>query len=213
VREITSDPDSAAIADAILAMAHSLQLAVIAEGVETRGQLATLRVRGCDRMQGYLFSRPVPAEELTQLLSDQRRLSMPAQDAGVEPTLLAVCAAEALDSLTGSPRGAGYRVYTADGAKAAFELLAQKDVLVVLCEQRMPEMGGIEFMWRVQALYPNTVRILLSADAETSAVREALERGIVHKALAAPWRDEDLRSATNAALELYRKRSRPPGPS
>lgn len=68
VREITSDPASAAIADAIIAMAHRLSLDVIAEGVETPEQCRLLRESGCRLMQGYLFARPVPAEDLTKLL-------------------------------------------------------------------------------------------------------------------------------------------------
>ncbi len=74
VREVTSDPDSAAIADAIIAMAHSLRLTVLAEGVETDGQLAFLRAHYCDHMQGFLFSKPVPTDELAQLLRERRSL-------------------------------------------------------------------------------------------------------------------------------------------
>ncbi len=74
VREITVDADSAAIADAIIAMGHSLRLTVLAEGVETEEQLAFLGARGCNRMQGYLFSKPLPPEELAKLLEEDRRL-------------------------------------------------------------------------------------------------------------------------------------------
>jgi diguanylate cyclase (GGDEF)-like protein len=77
VNEITSDPDSAAIADAIIAMAHSLHLTALAEGVETEGQLAWLRARGCEQMQGYLFSKPLPAGELEQLLGNRTSLPTP----------------------------------------------------------------------------------------------------------------------------------------
>lgn len=68
VREITSDSASAAIADAIIAMAQRLGLDVIAEGVETPEQCRLRRESGCRLMQGYLFARPVPAEDLTKLL-------------------------------------------------------------------------------------------------------------------------------------------------
>jgi EAL domain-containing protein (putative c-di-GMP-specific phosphodiesterase class I) len=57
VREVTSNPDDAAIVLAIINMAHSLKLRVIAEGVEKDAQLAYLRRHGCDEMQGYYFSR------------------------------------------------------------------------------------------------------------------------------------------------------------
>jgi len=67
VRDIDADPDKAAIAASIIALAHSLQLQVIAEGVETEAQLEFLRERGCDEMQGFLFSGPVREANFRQL--------------------------------------------------------------------------------------------------------------------------------------------------
>ncbi len=69
VRDITTEPRSAAIAQATTALAHGLSLVVTAEGVESEGQLAFLRKIGCDQVQGYLLSRPVPAERMAQLLA------------------------------------------------------------------------------------------------------------------------------------------------
>jgi diguanylate cyclase (GGDEF)-like protein/PAS domain S-box-containing protein len=70
VRDITRDADAAAIALAIIRMAHSLKLNVIAEGVETGDQLSYLRRHGCDQIQGYYFSPPLPLQELEALLAD-----------------------------------------------------------------------------------------------------------------------------------------------
>jgi diguanylate cyclase (GGDEF)-like protein len=68
IGEVTTDRGSEVIANTIIAMAHSLELKVIAEGVETEDQLAMLKRRGCDQAQGYLFARPLPFQEAMQSL-------------------------------------------------------------------------------------------------------------------------------------------------
>jgi EAL domain-containing protein (putative c-di-GMP-specific phosphodiesterase class I) len=68
VRDIPGDEDAVAVVTGILAMAHSLELRVIAEGVETEEQFITLRNLGCEAAQGYYFSRPIPADEFEQIL-------------------------------------------------------------------------------------------------------------------------------------------------
>jgi EAL domain-containing protein (putative c-di-GMP-specific phosphodiesterase class I) len=68
IREIPSDAEDRAIAEAIIAMGKTLSLTVVAEGVETPEQQAFLSERACDEMQGYYFSTPVPAEEFATLL-------------------------------------------------------------------------------------------------------------------------------------------------
>ncbi|RRQ20888.1 bifunctional diguanylate cyclase/phosphodiesterase [Thiohalobacter thiocyanaticus] len=68
IRDIPADPDDATIARSIISLGHSLGLQIIAEGVETQAQLEFLRVEGCDHMQGFLFSRPLPEAEMFDLL-------------------------------------------------------------------------------------------------------------------------------------------------
>ena len=74
VRDITLDPDDAAIVTSIISLAHNLRLNVIAEGVETEAQLQYLQRHGCDEIQGYYFSRPVPASAFAQLIRDGKCL-------------------------------------------------------------------------------------------------------------------------------------------
>jgi diguanylate cyclase (GGDEF)-like protein/PAS domain S-box-containing protein len=76
VRDITTDLDDAAITQAVISMAHSLGLKVVAEGVETEAQLSFLTRYGCDEVQGFLFSRPVPGDECSVLIADDSRIQI-----------------------------------------------------------------------------------------------------------------------------------------
>lgn len=78
VRDITVDADDAAIVDAILAMSRRLQLTVVAEGVETRGQLEFLRAHGCERVQGYLLSKPLNFDEFVAFIEQENIQSLTA---------------------------------------------------------------------------------------------------------------------------------------
>jgi EAL domain-containing protein (putative c-di-GMP-specific phosphodiesterase class I) len=71
VRDIASDSNDAAIVNAIIAMAHGLNLEVIAEGVETKEQLDFLISKDCHEAQGYYFSKPISADEITAFWHNQ----------------------------------------------------------------------------------------------------------------------------------------------
>lgn len=75
ILDLTTDSDDAAIASAIIAMAHSLGMRVVAEGVEHSEQLEVLKAHGCDEYQGYFFARPMPVEKFTTMLQDGTMLS------------------------------------------------------------------------------------------------------------------------------------------
>lgn len=78
VKDMPHAEDDSAITSAIIAMAHSLRLEVVAEGVETTEQLNYLNMRHCDYAQGYLISRPVPAAALSQFVRDRLAAKAPA---------------------------------------------------------------------------------------------------------------------------------------
>jgi EAL domain-containing protein (putative c-di-GMP-specific phosphodiesterase class I) len=75
VRGLTDHVENRRIADAIIAMGRTLSLTVIAEGVETKAQADFLRERACDELQGFYFSKAVPADEFAQLLEARRSLA------------------------------------------------------------------------------------------------------------------------------------------
>jgi diguanylate cyclase (GGDEF)-like protein len=92
VTHITSNREDAAIATAIIAMAHQMELMVIAEGVEDAAQLCYLRDQGCDQIQGYLFSAAVPAETFAGFLRQQKRLDFDCPEEALDTSPEPECA-------------------------------------------------------------------------------------------------------------------------
>lgn len=90
VSDLTSDPDDAVIVSAIISMAHKLNLSVVAEGVETEKQLHFLKENGCDTIQGYFFSRPLPANALAEFVRQHnpKQISPPLSLATEAPSVL-----------------------------------------------------------------------------------------------------------------------------
>ncbi|WP_136523918.1 EAL domain-containing protein [Geomonas ferrireducens] len=205
VRDITRDPDSAAIAKAVIAMAHSLHLKVIAEGVETQGQLNYLKSQGCDEIQGYFLSKPVPAGEFERLLTEQRHIQVQEPGAACpEKTVLVVDDDEGiLGALQRVLLDEGYNVLTARNAEEAFELLSLNRVLVILSDFKMPGMDGAEFLGRARELYPDTVRIMLSGYADINAITNAVNLGAVYKVMYKPWGENDIKENVGEAFRHY----------
>jgi PAS domain S-box-containing protein len=205
VRDITSDPDDLSISRAVIAMAHGLRLEVIAEGVETAGQLALLAENGCDEMQGYYFSRPVDADACARLLRDDHALDL--SHLLREPyqrTLLYVDdEVNLLAAVRRQMRHTGYRMLVASSAEEAFEILAKTEVGVILCDQRMRGMSGTEFLSRVKQMYPDAVRMVLSGYTDLQSVTEAVNRGAIFKFLTKPWVEEELAGAVRDGFEEF----------
>jgi diguanylate cyclase (GGDEF)-like protein/PAS domain S-box-containing protein len=205
VREVTSNPEDAAIVLAIINMAHSLKLGVIAEGVEKDAQLAYLRRHGCDEMQGYYFSRPVPEDEFEMMLREGRYLAAPVEEsiAGQQTLLIVDDDAFMLDVLSDFLAQDGYRILTAQTAAEGFDLLARNRVQVILCDQCMPMMSGTEFMERVKNLCPDTFRIMLSAYADLTPIMAAINHGAIDRFYTKPWKGAVLRENIREGFRLH----------
>jgi CheY-like chemotaxis protein len=204
IRDITSNPDDAAIALAIIRMAHSLKLEVIAEGVETAAQLAYLRRHHCDHIQGYYFSPPLPVAELEQMLREEKRLpTLDGEATPVKTLLLVDDETHVLSALQRLLRQDGYRILSARSAAEGFELLALHQVQVILCDQRMPAMSGTVFLDRVKDLYPDTLRIVLSGYTDLESIIDAINRGAIYRFHTKPWDNQVLRDTIREAFRHY----------
>ncbi|MBN1990021.1 MAG: histidine kinase [Bacteroidales bacterium] len=92
-------------------------------------------------------------------------------------------------------------VYTAQSAAEALSLLAEHGVKVVISDQRMPETTGVEFLEQVQALYPDTIRILLTAYSDFDALIDAVNKGKIYYYLSKPWNTNALTLVLENAFE------------
>ena len=205
VREVTSNPDDAAIVLAIINMAHSLKLQVIAEGVERDAQLAYLRRHGCDEMQGYYFSKPVSEDDFVAMLDDGKALAPTVDDSATAQQTLLIVDDDAfmLDVLTDFLSQDGYRILTAQTAAEGFDILARNKVHVILCDQCMPTMSGTEFMERVKNLCPDTFRIMLSAYSDLAPIMAAINHGAIDRFYTKPWKGAVLRENIREGFRLH----------
>ena len=202
VRDLVSDPDDLSISRAVIALAHGLRLTVIAEGVESQGQLALLAANGCDEMQGYFFSRPVPAEVCEAMLRDgvALDLAMLARAPYRRTVLYVDEEIGRLAALRQALGATGCQVLSAGNAAEAFEILASTEVGVVLCEQRMACMDGTDFLARVRQIHPDVTRMVSCAAADLAPVAEAVIGGGVYMYVEQPWGQRMLPQALDEAF-------------
>lgn len=210
VTDITRHAGDAAIATAIIAMAHSLHLKVVAEGVETLGQFNYLRAHGCDEMQGFFFSAAITQEAFETDLRSSRRMKLPAPAPDDQRTLLLVDDEPRISAaLARMLRPDGYRILIAGGGAEALEMLAINTVQVIISDQRMPEMSGTELLDTVRQMYPNTIRMILSGYTDLDVVTDSVNRGAVFKFLTKPWDDDRLREHVRDAFRRYQTKEVP----
>ena len=125
----------------------------------------------------------------------------------MERTLLLVDDEENITSaLVRLLRRDGYNILRANSGAEGLAMLAQNKVGVIISDQRMPGMSGVEFLSKVREQYPDTVRIVLSGYTELNSVTDAINRGAVYKFLTKPWEDELLRANVEEAFQRYEMR-------
>jgi EAL domain-containing protein (putative c-di-GMP-specific phosphodiesterase class I)/ActR/RegA family two-component response regulator len=202
IDHFTTDANDAVIVQATIAMARSMGLTVIAEGVETLAQALYLRTLNCNQIQGYYFSKPLPAADILQLLESDTMLNLPVAE-HKQSLLLVYGDPQTLVSLKTALRPEAYEVLTANGCEEALDLLARRPVTVILCDQSLPTISGTEFLSRVKLMHPRPVRMILAGDADLSDITEAANKGEIYKYHTKPWDDAALRSDIREAFSRY----------
>ena len=201
IRDITSNPDDATVALAIIRMAHSLKLKVVAEGVETAAQLDYLRRHCCDYIQGYYFSPPLPVPDLEQMLRDENRLPTPG-GAGSTPLKTPLLVDNEAPVLTKLQRPAatilivddeiqncklletllrpeGYLTLSVASGEEALAVIAQRAPDLILLDIMMPGMDGYEVARQLKANHAtsNIPIIMVTVQTDRSACLAGLNAG------------------------------------
>lgn len=99
-----------------------------------------------------------------------------------------------------------YRVFTAEGGKAALEILENNDIHIIITDQRMPEMTGVELLESILERHPEPIRILLTGYADMNAVIDAINKGKIFHYLSKPWNEEELDETIQRAYAIFKKR-------
>ena len=202
VGHMTEDPDCAAIVTAIVTLAHSLGLRVIVEGIEDAAQLAFIQGRQADAVQGFHLSPALPIEQIIAWLHAPRM--PPLKPANTMTTILILEDNEAEQELYRLLlEQAGYRVIYTDTAESALRMMAQQCVHVLLVDYVLPGIDGIEFLRRVRTIYPDAVRLLISAQADKDSLARAINEGGVFQYMQKPASANTLLSAVSHALVLH----------
>ncbi|HET7561754.1 MAG TPA: EAL domain-containing protein, partial [Rhodanobacteraceae bacterium] len=207
VRAMPEDVRATRICRAVIGLAHEFGFSVVAEGVEKAVQLEFLERNGCELAQGYFLSRPVTADAMLAILREpvlRPHEPQTTDGAGRDTVLLVDDEKNVLRALARLLRRDGYRIVTAGTFEEAFEALAEHEVQVVVSDHRMPDGKGTDFLGRVKASYPETVRLILSGYADIDTVTAAINVGAVHRFMTKPWNDDELRDAVREAMRLAR---------
>lgn len=99
-----------------------------------------------------------------------------------------------------------FNITTVDSADEGLKVLEKQIIHVILSDQRMPKITGIEFFESIQTIYPDPIRILITGYTDINAVIDAINRGQVYKYLTKPWNEEDVKIYVEKAYEVFRLR-------
>ncbi len=96
-----------------------------------------------------------------------------------------------------------YNIFIADSAEAGKKVLAENNIEIILTDQRMPEMTGVEFLQSIIEQYPEAMRILVTGYTDINAIKDAINKGQVYKYVEKPWDVDFMKMIIDKAYEVY----------
>lgn len=96
-----------------------------------------------------------------------------------------------------------YDIYTASSAKEGIKILKEHSIEVILCDQRMPNMTGVEFFESIKTIHTNPIRVLITAYTDTEAIIDAINKAEVFKYISKPWVVDELKQTIQTAYQFY----------
>jgi DNA-binding NtrC family response regulator len=101
-----------------------------------------------------------------------------------------------------------FTIHLAQSGAEGREILKNNEIQVIITDQRMPEMTGIQFLESVNPVYPDCIRMILTGFSDVEAIIEAINKGKVYRYITKPWNKDELRQTINDAFENYESRVR-----
>ena len=181
ISNITTDSEDAAISQAVISMSHSMHLKTVAEGVETLEQQEFLRSRQCDEIQGYYFSYPLPDSKMQELLDNGSKIDIGKLQKKEKVLLIVEDNKNISNKLEHILQVDGYKMLHASGSREALDIMATSNVHIIIVDQDLSEVEGVELLRKVRKLYTNTIRILLTSYDNPKIIARAVNESAVHK--------------------------------
>ena len=202
VQDVTADPEGVAIVRALITRAHNMKLTVNAKGVHTPHVQSVMKACGCDSLQGSQPGEACSLEDFAARLADARPAGPGLEQAAATGRTLLLVDDEQniLASLRRLLRRDGYTILSAASGQEGLEVLAANPVDVIVSDQRMPGMTGVEFLRKAKDMHPESVRLVLSGYTDLQSVTDAINEGAIYKFLTKPWDDAMLRANIEEAF-------------
>lgn len=204
VQDIAAGDNDVSLTRAVIQMAHSLKLKVVAVGVESEGQLGLLVAQGCDQVQGYCFSRALPPAQLEILLASGRSLPVHLRRPEQRPLSVLLVGVQGQDELIPLLEGMSCFPVAVDGLAAARLWLACNVADVLVCAPPHRGFDSLELLASVRERQPWCERFLLVDARRWGKLADAANEGVADHLLRLPLPAETLCRLIDSALERRR---------